>query len=141
MRCGKSRRDGVDEPALRGVSFGLSNDPDEGKRFPLGTLRHSGNIHRNVQRSSRKSLQGRTRTRRRQLALLDRPDPLPQQVVPSGMQPHASVQTSPLLQQSCEFLPAMGQHSLSIGQVPFQQHWRSGPTQNGSSDQQQWVPS
>jgi hypothetical protein len=28
MRCGKSRRDGVDEPALRGgVSFGLSNDP------------------------------------------------------------------------------------------------------------------
>jgi hypothetical protein len=71
MRCGKSRRDGVDEPALRGVSFGLSNDPDEGKRFPLGTLRHSGNIHRNVQRSSRKSLQGRSRTRRRQLALLD----------------------------------------------------------------------
>jgi hypothetical protein len=52
MRRGKSRRDGVDEPALRGVSYGLSNDPDEGKRFPLGTLRHSGNIHRNVQRSS-----------------------------------------------------------------------------------------
>jgi hypothetical protein len=56
------------------------------------------------------------------------------------MQPHSPVQTSPWLQQSIEF-PSTRQHSLSIGQLPFPQHWRSGPAQNGSSAQQQWVPS